>query len=192
MKHARLLVILLAACGGGSPKPDTTPPAPPADPIPMTEPAKPEPVVMTPAEPKVEPAEPAPDPMKIKMELLAAENAAFEKARPVFQANCAKCHSKGGGKLAKAKTLEHFEMTAYPFAGHHAMELGKQIRTSLGIDGKKPTMPKDKPGKVKGDDLALIAAWADAFDASHAGGAHEGMDHGSGHGASSGGGEHKH
>ncbi len=126
MKQSLLVAILVAACGGGSPKSDTTPP--PTDPIPMAEPVPPGPVP---------PAAPASDPMKIKMELLAVENAAFEKARPVFQTNCSSCHQKGG-KGAKAKTMEHFDMTAYPFGGHHAMELGKQIRTSLGIDGKKP------------------------------------------------------
>jgi hypothetical protein len=35
-------------------------------------------------------------------------------------------------------------------------------------------MPRQKPGSVKGDEFALIAAWADAFDVSHAAGAHEG------------------
>jgi hypothetical protein len=38
-------------------------------------------------------------------------------------------------------------------------------------------MPADKKGTVKGDELALIAAWADAFDKAHAGGAHEGAGH---------------
>ncbi len=187
MNHITMIAVLFgAACGGASKDPATPPP--PSDPIPMAEPVEPDPVPATPAEPKVAPAEPAPDPAKIKAELLAAENAAFESARPVFQANCASCHAKGG-KNAKAKTMGHFDMTTYPFGGHHAMELGVQIRKSLGIDGSKPTMPKNKPGKVKGNDLALIAAWADAFDASHAGGAHEGMDHAGSHGAP---GAHKH
>jgi hypothetical protein len=63
------------------------------------------------------------------------------------------------------------------------MEIGKEIRKSLAIGGGKATMPFDKKGAVKGDELALIAAWADTFDASHAGGAHDGHE---GHG------EHKH
>ena len=46
-------------------------------------------------------------------------------------------------------------------------------------------MPADKKGAVKGDELALIAAWADAFDASHKGGAHEGHGGGGGHDHSS-------
>lgn len=33
-------------------------------------------------------------------------------------------------------------------------------------------MPKDKPGAVEGDELALIAAWADAYDAAEDAGAH--------------------
>ncbi|MBA3540627.1 MAG: c-type cytochrome [Deltaproteobacteria bacterium] len=125
---------------------------------------------------------PAPDPAKVKADLLAMEIAAFENAKPVFDKYCASCHSKGQ-KGAKPKTLEHFDMSTYPFGGHHAMELGKEIREVLAIGGGKPTMPKNKPGAVKGDELAAIAAWADAFDASHAGGAHEGHGpaHDSGH-----------
>ncbi len=173
------LVTVAAACGSSKPAP-TAPP--PADPIPMTEgpttPAEPtEPT--TPAGP-IKPAEPpAPDPAKVKADLLAAETAAFDKAKPVFDKWCTKCHTKSGKKMSQKK-LDHFDMTTYPFGGHHAMELGGQIRKSLGIDGSKPTMPFDKQGAVKGDELALIAAWADAFDASHKGGAHEGQ-HGGAH-----------
>ncbi len=185
MKTILLTLVLAASCSGGSSsKPGTT--APPTDPVPMTEPA---PAVTggEPAKPDVpaKPAEPpAPDPAKVKAELLAAETAAFEKAKPVFEKACSKCHTQGGKKATKKK-LDHFDMTTYPFGGHHAMEISGAIRKSLGIDGSKPTMPFDKKGSVKGEDLALIAAWADAFDASHKGGAHEGHgDHGHG--------EHKH
>lgn len=120
--------------------------------------------------PVEKPAPPAPDP---KVELLAAEQAAYDKAKPVFDKWCAKCHTQGA-KLATQKKLDHFDMTAYPFGGHHAMEISGSIRKSLAIGGGKATMPFDKKGAVKGDELALIAAWADAFDASHKGGAHEG------------------
>lgn len=168
-----LLLAMIAACGGGS----SQPAAPVADPVPMTEPApSQEPVAPT---PPAEPEAAQPDPAKVKADLLAAEMAAYEKAKPVFDANCARCHSKGG-KLSTAKKRDHFDMTTYPFGGHHAMEISKEIRESLGLTGKKPTMPFDKKGAVKGDDLALITAWADAFDAAHAGGAHQGH------------GEHKH
>ncbi len=165
MKTA-ILAITLAACGGGSSKPTT--PIANTDPVPMTDPAPP-----TAKAPPTPDEPPRPDPAKVKAELLATETAAYEKAKPVFQANCARCHSKDG-KLTGTKKRDHFDMTSYPFGGHHAMELGKEIRKSLGIDGSKPTMPYDKKGAVKGDDLALIASWADAFDAAHAGGAHEG------------------
>lgn len=127
----------------------------------------------------VEPA--APDPAKVKAELLATETSAYQAAKPVFEKYCASCHQQGG-KKATAKKLGHFDITSYPFAGHHAMEVGATVRKVLGIGGGKPTMPMGKPGIVKGDELALIAAWADAFDASHTGGAHEGME----------GDEHKH
>ncbi|MBA3540253.1 MAG: hypothetical protein H0T79_11550 [Deltaproteobacteria bacterium] len=168
MKHL-ILVTLLAACGGAKPAPTT----PITDPVPMTE---------TP--PPVAPSEPAqPDPAQVKKaDLLAAERTAYEKARPVFEQYCAGCHMTGR-RGAGPKSLEHFDMTTYPFGGHHAMELAKEIREVLAIGGGKPTMPKNNPGAVKGAELALIAAWADAFDASHAGGAHEGH---------TGAGEHKH
>ena len=135
---------------------------------------------VTPAEP-VKPAEPPPpDPAQIKAELLAAEKVAFETAKPVFDKHCSKCHSKAGSKWS-AKKGEHFNMTTYPFGGHHAMEISGEVRASLGLTGKRPTMPYDKKGAVKGDELALIAAWADAFDKAHAGGAHEGAGHPHGH-----------
>lgn len=185
--YKTLLVIFLAACGGSS-KPPPAPP-PPTDPVPMTEPEQPTPVAEKPAEPPVEPSQPQPDPQAIKAQLVAAENEAFERARPVFQKHCARCHQKGGN-LAKPKTLGHFDMTSYPFGGHHAMEISKEIRKALGIGGGKATMPKGKVGSVKGDELALIAAWADAFDKAHEGGAHEGMDHGD-HGGQGGGNKHQ-
>ena len=163
MTKTLLLAVLVAACGGGSSKPASTTP-PPADPVK-------EPVATEPAEP-AKPAEPAaPDPAQIKAELLAAETAAFEKAKPVFDKHCARCHVKGG-KLATKKKLEELDMTTYPFVGEHAKELSGEIRKSLAIGGGKATMPFDKKGAVKGDELALIAAWVDAFDASHKGGAH--------------------
>jgi len=166
---ALLAAAAAAACGSSKPASTTTPP--PADPVPMKEPA-----AGAPAEPArpAGPAEPAaPDPAKVKAELLAAETAAFEKARPVFEKHCATCHVKGA-KLATAKKLGHFDMTKYPFGGSHAMEISSEIRKVLAIGGGKPTMPLNNKGAVKGDELALIAAWADAFDASHKGGAHEG------------------
>lgn len=121
-----------------------------------------------PAETK--PAEP--DPAKLKADLVAAEQAAFEQALPVFEKHCARCHKQGGVK-ATQKKRGHFDMTTYPFAGHHASTITAEIRKSLGLTGEKPTMPYDKKGTVKGDELAVIAAWADAFDKSQAGGAHE-------------------
>ncbi len=129
-------------------------------------------------QPPIDP--PPPDPAKIKAALLAAETTAYEQAKPVFGKYCAGCHQQGG-KKASAKKLGHLDITTYPFAGHHTMEVAITIRKALAIGGGKATMPFDKPGLVKGDELALIAAWADAFDASHAGGAHEGMAGHDGH-----------
>jgi mono/diheme cytochrome c family protein len=126
-----------------------------------------------------------PDPAKVKADLLAAEMKAYENARPVFGTYCASCHAQGG-KNASAKKLGHFDMTTYPFGGHHAGEMSATMRTVLGIGGGKPTMPKGKPGVLTPDELAIVAAWADAFDAAHAGGAHEGLPGHGGHGG------HKH
>ncbi len=185
MKLPVILLCVACACSGGSSKP-ITPATATADPVPMTEPA-PTAVPTGPASPgepvkPVEPAEPAaPDPAQIKADLLAAENAAYEKAKPVFEKYCAKCHSKDGRKQSVSKR-EHFDMTTYPFGGHHAMEVHIEVREALGLTGKKPTMPADNKGAVKGEELELIKAWADAFEASHKGGAHEGHEqHGGGH-----------
>ena len=153
------------------------------DPVPMIEaPAPSEPTSPVASVNAAEPARAAaPDPAQVKADLLAAEMTAYEKAKPVFDKYCAKCHSKHGGKQSISKR-EHFDMTSYPFGGHHAMEVHDEIREVLGLTGKKPTMPADKKGAVKGAELALVKAWADAFEASHEGGAHEDRDpQGGGH-----------
>jgi hypothetical protein len=101
-------------------------------------------------------------------EARAAELAAYEKARPVFEKYCAACHTKGG-KKADAEALEHFDMTSYPFGGHHAHEMAEEIREVLGATGKKATMPEGRPGAVKGQELQLILDWAKAYEDAHAG-----------------------
>jgi hypothetical protein len=123
----------------------------------------------------------APDPAQRKADLLAAETTAFTAARPVLEKYCGSCHEQGG-KKASAKKLAHFDLTAYPIRGHHAGEAGATVREVLGVGGGKATMPYGNAGVVKGDELALIVAWTEAFDASHAGGAHVGRpDHDHGH-----------
>ncbi len=178
----------LAACGSKSPPaaPPTTPPVTDDEPVETPDAMPADHSGHTMAPPDAAPT--GPDPTQVKTDLLAAETAAYNNAKPVFEKYCGSCHQKGG-KSATAKKMGHFDMTAYPFGGHHVGEMSATVRKVLGIDGSKPTMPKGKPGSVKGDDLALIAAWADAFDASMAGGAHEGMpgheEHQDGH-------DHKH
>lgn len=126
----------------------------------------------TPAPEPAKPVEPAVDPEQVKADLLAAETAAYDKAKPVFTKYCASCHVKGG-KKANAKKLKHFDMTTYPFGGEHAKSIGNEVRITLGLDtAKKPSMPKDKPGSVKGDDLAAITAWTEAWRAAGQGGVH--------------------
>jgi hypothetical protein len=178
-------LVVATACGGSSSRPAPTTP-PPADPVPMVEgPTAAEPTNgIDPGPAVVDPPTPAPPaPAQIKADLLAVELAAFEKAKPVFDKWCAKCHSKSGRKQSASKR-EHFDMTTYPFGGHHAMDVHNEVRKALGLAGQKPTMPADNKGAVKGAELEAIKAWADAFEASHEGGAHEG--HGHRHG------DHKH
>jgi hypothetical protein len=128
--------------------------------------------------------EPEPDPVAEEVEepaehdhkqmLRDAEADAFAKAKPVFDEFCSACHLQGE-RNATQKKLDAFDMTSYPFTGEHAGEMAAEIREVLGIGGGKATMPKNKPGAVQGEDLEAIAAWADTFDASHEGGAHEGI-----------------
>lgn len=102
----------------------------------------------------------------------AEEVAALKAAEPVFAKHCYRCHTRAG-KKAKRKTLDHLDMDRYPFGGHHADEAASAIRKTLGVTGKKATMPKDDPGAVSGDALAKILAWADAFDRAGGGGTAE-------------------
>jgi hypothetical protein len=95
------------------------------------------------------------------------EREAFARARPVFARYCFKCHTAAGKKHSRT-ALRHLSMDGYPFGGHHAATVGDAVRETLGAGSEKPTMPGDAPGAVKGDDLALITAWADAFDRARA------------------------
>ena len=165
MTRLSILVVILAACGS-KPAPAPLAPAAPMEPTgggsAVTAPATPPKT----AEKPPEPAKPDPKPA-----LLAAETAAWETAKPVLARACATCHTKAGKKAAKKK-LDHFDMDTYPLGGHHTGTIGITIREVLGIGGGKPTMPYDKPGSVKGDDLAKIQAWTDAWEAAEKGGVH--------------------
>ena len=168
------LVTVFAACGSKSSSKPTTPAEPDHDHAMHDHAgsgnavATPDP---TPKEPDKPSEPPTPDAAKVKAELLAGERAAWDAAKPVFDKSCANCHTKAGKKSAKKK-LDHFDMDTYPPGGHHTGTIGFTIREVLGVSGKKPTMPYDKPGSVKGDDLAKIKAWTDAWEASDKGGAH--------------------
>jgi len=172
MKHFLFALLLgAAACGGGGKKPDTKPTGDGSDATPTETMAKKE----TPPKEEMKKEEPPPppekpDPEKMKKDAMDAEMAAFEKAKPVFEGNCKSCHVKGQ-KNATAKKLASFDCGSYPFKGK--MSGTADIRKVLGItEGSKATMPKTKPGSVKGDDLEAIKAWADAFDAAETAGAH--------------------
>lgn len=167
MMKTTLFAMLLsfAACGGGGKKEETKPDPTPTETMAQTEPTTPE----TPETPETPPEPPAPDPEALKKEAMDAELAAFENAKPVFEKACKSCHFKGQ-KNASAKKLAELDITSYPFGGKHGNTA--DIKKVLGIGGGKATMPKGKPGSVKGDDLAAIEAWANAYDAAEAAGAH--------------------
>lgn len=102
------------------------------------------------------------------------EQAAYERARPVFERYCSSCHTSGAGKPT---ALAHFAMDRYPFGGHHAAEISATIREVLGAHGQPATMPQDSPGAVQGEELRAILDWADAFDRAHQPGQHSGHQH---------------
>jgi len=179
-KHiALILTAVVAACGSRSSSTPTTPAEPAYDHTDhdhaghaghagsSTAVATPDPAPKQPDKP--EPAKL--DPAKVKAALLASERSAWDTAKPVFDKACATCHTKAGKKSAKKK-LDHFDMDTYPPGGHHTGTIGFTIRDVLGISGKKPTMPFDKPGSVQGEDLAKIKAWTDAWEAADKGEAH--------------------
>lgn len=159
------MLVVFAACGGGGSKPPANPEPTETTPEPAEAMAKTEPPAEE-AKQEPPPAEPAPDP---KEEAKATELAAYEKAKPVFEGACKSCHVQGQ-KNANKKKLADLDITNYPFTGKHAN--AADIRKVLGIGGGKATMPKGKAGSVKGDDLAAIQAWADAWDAAETAGAH--------------------
>lgn len=103
-------------------------------------------------------AEPAPHAQGDPREL-----AAYEKAKPVFETHCARCHTTQGNKSSKS-ARDHFSMDSYPFGGHHASEISSQIREVLGASGAKPTMPRDNPGALSKEELQLVLAWTDAYE----------------------------
>jgi hypothetical protein len=105
-----------------------------------------------------------------------AEREAYERARPVFEKYCTKCHTPTGGGHDDL-AIEHLDMSTYPFGGHHGAEAGAEVREALGAapSGEEATMPDDAPGSVEGDDLALVLAWADEFDRAHGSAATSGM-----------------
>lgn len=110
------------------------------------------------------------------------ELAPYERASPIFESYCAKCHTTEGGE-SSATALAHFNMDNYPFGGHHAHEITAAVRKALGATGSAPTMPADNPGAVRGEELRLILEWADAHERAHANSAIPGK-HDHEHGAS--------
>jgi len=145
MRSVVVIVMLLAACTSKQKAPQPTQETKPAEPVVVAEPA----VMVKPA--SVE----------------DAERTAYANAKPVFDKYCTKCHVQGAEK-ATAKKLEHFDMTSYPFGGHHADVIGPTIANVLGLTGKKKaTMPSDNKGAVQGEELALVKAWIDAWNAAH-------------------------
>jgi len=107
----------------------------------------------------------------VKGDPRAAELTRWNAAKPVLEKYCARCHRQGGNAVTKRK-LGHFDMTSYPPGGHHAKTIGVTVGSVLGLSGKKPRMPADKPGALAGDELALVKAWTDAWVGADKAGAH--------------------
>jgi hypothetical protein len=165
------LMTTLSACGAGSP----APPEEPSNPTPPESAGSAAPSLPPGASPAPSPAGSAAAPAAsgapadspaAPVDPQTAERLAYERAKPVFQKHCERCHVPGQA-LATKKILAHFSMERYPFGGHHAADVDVSVRRVLGASGKKATMPPDKPGAVQGDELALVLAWADAFAAAH-------------------------
>jgi hypothetical protein len=105
--------------------------------------------------------EPAGEPTEV-------ERAAYEAALPAFQAWCTSCHAGDDGREHPV-ARDHLDMTGYPFGGEHGGSMAAaMIREVVGGNGHAATMPADDPGAVRGHDLALVLAWADAAEAAHA------------------------
>jgi mono/diheme cytochrome c family protein len=178
-----LATALACAPRAGSPETRPRPPEPPSSlpegaPHASPSPSPPrEPRVTASAPPQEEhsdeshehgaPRSSAPPPAAETMARLESdERAAYERAKPVFAAHCARCHTDGGPKASKS-ARGHFDMDVYPFGGHHAAEMSTYLRRVLGATGGKPTMPRDDPGAVRGAELELVLALTDAFDRAH-------------------------
>tara|TARA_R110002096_G_scaffold436100_2_gene667793 strand:+ start:45369 stop:46091 length:723 start_codon:yes stop_codon:yes gene_type:complete len=101
----------------------------------------------------------------LPVDLMAMEMAAYERAKPIFEEQCAACHTPDPSRKKPKKGVSHFSMAGYPFDGHHKTELGQSIRAAIGGTDKPATMPQDDPGSIEGADLDALLAWSDAFDA---------------------------
>ena len=101
----------------------------------------------------------------------ATEQTTAQKARAVFNQQCASCHIEG----TNAKATKHFKLDHDVLAGHHVGSLGKTMRQVLGMNGGKATMP---PGghALSPEDAQLLVSWADEQDRS-APKQHEGHTH---------------
>ena len=93
------------------------------------------------------------------------ERAAFEAARPTFVRYCVRCHASGTKKV-KRSTLDHLDMTSYPFATR-ADDVAALVRTVVGAGGGAPSMPLVGRGCLDTAEVDAIAAWADAFQRVH-------------------------
>ncbi|MGH1348839.1 MAG: nuclear transport factor 2 family protein [Nannocystales bacterium] len=113
---------------------------------------------------------------------VAAEVATYKAAKEVFAKHCGGCHARGGAQWSE-KAAAHFDMSSYPFGGHHAAEIDQEVLRSLGQSGRGATMPKSAPGSLSPDEMALIASWARAFAVAKDAGFHGEASHGDkGHG----------
>lgn len=107
---------------------------------------------------------------------VAAEIAAYKAATPVFSKHCGGCHARGGAQWSE-EAADHFDMSSYPFGGHHAAAIDQEVLRSLGQSGRPATMPKSGPGDLSTDEVDLISDWAKAFATAKDAGFHAEADH---------------
>ncbi len=91
------------------------------------------------------------------------ELAAYERARPVFERECKRCHASGT-RLTSTAAMGGVDMSRYPFGGGTPTEVARRIGVSIGLFGRGATMPPTRLPGLRGEDAALVAAWIAAVE----------------------------
>ena len=95
-----------------------------------------------------------------------AERVAYTRARPVFAQYCDSCHSRESLHVDREAT-RNLTTDSYPFGGRRGAARRDTRFVCRSAKAIGATMPDDHPGSVRGNDLAAVLTWADAFDRAH-------------------------